>query len=284
MRRYLAPVLLLAAAGCLREPDPFEYAEPTLSVHGLLLATDTSVYVSLIPGALHDAIPANATVTLQSGATQIALHDVTADTANRCWQSYNRPGDDARCYGARLSQPIPADSRWELHASVSGETVTGSTRVPAPPTVVRPAVRERISYAPYSGEGTNPVTVEWQTAASPRVEIRFAFGTPYRGGGAVPGARCYVNTYEYGASVGQASGSRTVSIADVYCASTTGPQQVTWDSVIAPVLVTAYDSAYAEFALHGESVTRRPNASLQGAYGVFGSAASTTREVVLVPR
>jgi hypothetical protein len=161
-------------------------------------------------------------------------------------------------------------------------SVHAATEVPTAPAVLSPVARQRVLFSPFAAEDANPVTVEWQTASAPRVEIRFAEARPYRANALVPDARCFIQTYEYGAAVGRASGSHTVSIADVYCGSTSGPQQVVYDSVIAPIVVTAYDSAYAEFALHGESVTRRPNGALSGAYGVFGSAASTWREIILI--
>ena len=82
------------------------------------------------------------------------------------------------------------------------------------------------------------------------------------------------------AAVGQPAGSRTVAVQDVYCGSPT-VSPVEWDSVAVPVVVTAFDSAYAAFALFGESMTRNRNGGLQGAYGVFGSAASASREIVI---
>jgi hypothetical protein len=84
----------------------------------------------------------------------------------------------------------------------------------------------------------------------------------------------------------QPSGSRVLLLQDVFCAPTTPqpqPQAVAWDSVATEVVVTAYDSAYAAFALHGESFSRgSTSAGLQGAYGVFGSAATNRREIMIV--
>ncbi len=287
MRLLLTLVLLLGAAACVRDPDPFEFVEPTLSVHGLVQAADSAVYVSFLPGELHPGIPAGASVTLESGGVTVTLREIPADSAQRCWEVFvgqPQPPAGHRCFGARLAQPVAAGSRWSLVASVTpGETVTGTTEVPAPPAILRPAPRERVAVTPLGDD--NQFEVEWQTAAAPRVEIRMTEGRAYRGGQVLAGVRCLLPTWDVSAAVGRPSGSRRVAIQDVYCFDEGQPPGtlVAWDSVAVAVVVTAYDPAYAEFALHGRSTTRRPNAALQGAYGVFGSAASAAREIVIVP-
>jgi hypothetical protein len=283
MRRPLACALLLGSAGCLREPDPFEYAEPSLSVHGLVRMGETEVAVSILRG-VGEAGP-GATVTLDDGTTTVTLARAANDSA--CFSPYGAfdPALAVGCFTAPLAAPIAPGSRWRLDADVQPDyTVTGTTAVPALPTIVRPLARERITYHPPSGEPAVSFTVEWQTAAAPRVLVRVGEGSAYHGGNRLPGVRCVfpqLGEVE-DAAIGQPSGSRRIDVLDVLCATPTA-SLAQWDSVVTEVMVTAFDSAYAEFALHGESVTRaRPGAALQGAYGVFGSAATAKREIVIV--
>jgi hypothetical protein len=50
------------------------------------------------------------------------------------------------------------------------------------------------------------------------------------------------------------------------------------------IRVTAYDSAYATFALHGSSTSRgRSGRGVDGAIGVFGAASTVERRVMVVP-
>lgn len=284
MRRLLLPALLLAAAGCQRPPDPFAFVEPTLSVHGLVAAGDSVVHVSFIPGEEHPGIGGGAAVTLDAGDAPIALREVPHDSAGRCWLSFEGQARDGwRCYAARLPQPVAPGTAWRLDADLaSGEAVTGTTRVPAAPAIVRPAERERVAYHPLGSTEKTQFDVEWATDGAPRVEIRLADIRAYRGGVMRGDLQCSLYGGGINAAVGQPSGTRRVELQGIFCLDG-DHREAAWDSVATRVVVTAYDSAYAEFALHGESVTKRPNASLRGAYGVFGSAASSSREIVFVP-
>lgn len=284
MRRSLAFALLLGAAGCLREPDPFEYVEPSLSVHGLVRAGDTEVAVSILRG-VGEAGP-GATVTLDNGAAAVTLARAASDSTCSGPFGVHDDSQTLGCFSAPLAAPVAPGSRWQLHATVQPDyTVTGTTVVPELPTIVRPLARERIAYHAPSNEPAAELTVEWQTAAAPRVVVRLGEGSAYRNGSRMPEVHCLLlqSGDPEEAAVGQPSGSRRIPVQDVYCASPTVSPVVQWDSVVAEVMVTAFDSAYAEFALHGESVTRaRQGAALQGAYGVFGSAATAKREIVIV--
>jgi len=291
MRRLLPIALLVLGAGCLREPDPITFSEPSLAVHGLVLAGGTQVRVSLMRAFTGEELPTDATVMLESGGTTITLAPVADPADPGCYGTSGLPtAVVARsCYGAVLPQPVAAGTTWQLRATVSsGELVTGTTRVPAAPTVVRPAARERVPFTA-SGDGyATPaqIPVEWQTAGAPRVEVGLGEGRPYRGGQLLQDARCILIVDHGAAAVNQPSGSRVLLLQGVYCFPATPqpqPQPVAWDSVATDVVVTAYDSAYAQFALHGESFSRgSASAALQGAYGVFGSAATTRREIVIV--
>jgi hypothetical protein len=161
--------------------------------------------------------------------------------------------------------------------------VTGSTVIPVRPTVTSPA---RLEFT--QGQEAAQLEVGWQTPAAPRVEIRLGEGFAWRNNARVQGSLCMAAHSQLGDAeevVDRPSGTRQVEVVDVFCYNPTDSSgQLLWDSASVPLVVTAYDSAYAEFALHGRSVTsghRGP--SLQNAYGVFGAAASTRRDVVFVP-
>jgi hypothetical protein len=288
MRRLTAPVLLLATAACLREPDPFEFTEPALSIHSVVRADEAGVRLILFRSstANQGIEPVNAQVTLSSGATSVPLAPAAGAQAASCYSpeftSIDNPPPG--CYAGTLPQPAAPGSHWTLAADVAGgQTATGSTVIPAPPAVLSPAPGTRVTFVRY-GQEPGEFDVEWQTPSAPRVEIHVAEGTAFHNGARVQGSICFVAHQPVAAAVGQPSGSRRVQVDDVYCHSGPGGE-ILWDSAAVPVTVTAFDSAYAEFALHGRSVTSgHRGASLQGAYGVFGSAASTRREVILIPR
>jgi hypothetical protein len=288
MRRVLTSALLLTAAGCLREPDPFQYTDPAVSVHGVLRADETGVYLSLFRSRPEGGVePVEAQVTLSNGATTVPLARLAGAETERCYadryasDEFVFPG----CYGGTLPQPAASGSRWTLAADLAdGPTVTGSTVIPVRPTVTSPG---RLEYM--QGQEAVELEVGWQTPAAPRVEIRLGEGFAWRNNARVQGSLCMVAHNEpdaLAAVVDRPSGSRRVELFDVFCYSPANPGgQVVWDSASVPLLVTAFDSAYAEFALHGRSFTsghRGP--SLQNAYGVFGSAAITRRDIVFIPR
>ncbi|HEV3050022.1 MAG TPA: DUF4249 family protein [Longimicrobium sp.] len=288
MRRLLICALLLGSAACLREPDPFEYSEPALSVHGVLRADETGVDISLFRGRPEGGVePVTAQVTLSSGGTTVPLARLTGAETERCYANgffsdeFAFPG----CYGGTLPQPAVPGSRWTLTADLEdGPTVTGSTVVPVRPTVTSPT---RLEYT--QGQETVQLEVGWQTPAAPRVEIRLGEGFAWRKNAWVQGSVCMAAHNQLDdaeAVVDRPSGTRRVEVVDVFCYNPTNPGgPFVWDSASVPLVVTAFDSAYAEFALHGRSVTSgHQGASLQNAYGVFGSAAITRRDIVFIPR
>ena len=99
MRRRLIILLPFALAGCLREPDPFEYVEPALSVHALLRASDTEVRVSVLPGV--GEIGA-AELRLDDGTRTIQLSPAANDSAKR---------GIARLFTARMVMLVKTDIR-----------------------------------------------------------------------------------------------------------------------------------------------------------------------------
>ncbi|HEU0012569.1 MAG TPA: hypothetical protein VFQ45_02760 [Longimicrobium sp.] len=284
MRRHVLALALLpaAAAGCLREPDPFEYTEIALSVHGVVRADDRGLRLTLMRGVQGGgAEPVDAEITVSSGATAVTLAPHDGTDPDGCYGPEYPPQAFPGCYTGTLPQAPAPGSRWQLAADVAGGgTITGSTVVPAPPALLSPAAGTRLFFRRW--EQPAEFDVAWQTPNAPRVEIRVDEGVAFQGGARLAGSSCFVAHRQVEAAVGQPSGTRHMYVDDVYCYNGPGGE-IQWDSAAVPVMVTAFDSAYAEFALHGSSVTKKRNASLQGAYGVFGSAASARREIILIP-
>jgi hypothetical protein len=230
--------------------------------------------------------PVTAQVALSSGGTTVPLARLSGAEVERCYAYFSSeefafPG----CYGGTLPQPAASGSRWTLTAELAdGPTVTGSTVIPVLPTVTSPA---RLEFT--QGQEAAQLEVGWQTPAAPRVEIRLGEGFAWRNNARVQGSLCMAAHSQLGDAeevVDRPSGTRRLEVVDVFCYNPTDSSgQLLWDSASVPLVVTAYDSAYAEFALNGRSVTsghRGP--SLQNAYGVFGAAATTRRDVVIIPR
>ena len=285
MRRLLIPALLLTTAACLREPDPFQYTEPAIALHGVLQADEAGVRLALFRSRTEGGVePLDAQVTLSSGGTTVALARMSGAQTESCYAYHFSPEDNPfpGCYGGTLPQaPVPG-SRWMLTADLAdAPTATGSTVIPARPVVTSPA---RVVLT--GPQEPTAVEVAWQTPAAPRVEIRLGEGFAWRNGARVQSSICGVSHDPPDAAVDRPSGTRRVEVMAVYCYDQASPgSQFVWDSAAVPLVVTAFDSAYAEFALHGRSVTSgHRGASLQGAYGVFGSAASVRREVMVIPR
>jgi hypothetical protein len=285
MRRPLAVAVVLAAAACVRDPDPFEYTEPAVSLHGMLRAGETGVYLVLFRSATSGELEdLHAQVTVSGGGATVPLTRVSGQPS-ACFPPEFVPINDPYpgCYAGTLPQPAAPGSRWTLAADpAEGPAVTGSTTIPALPVIPTPAAGARVPVP----ESADPALfdVQWQTPGAARVEIRMGQGVAFDDGARVEGSTCLVAHREVQAIVGQPSGTRRMYLDDVFCYQGQGVP-LEWDSAAVPLLVTAFDSAYADFALHGEGVTTgHRGASLQGAYGVFGSSATTRREIILVPQ
>lgn len=285
MRRLLAVALVLAAAACVRKPDPFEYTEPALSLHGMLRAGETGVYLVLFRSATSGELEdVNAQVAVSGGGTTLPLTRASGQPS-ACFPPEFVPINDPYpgCYTGTLPQPVAPGSRWTLAAApAGGPAVTGSTTIPTLPVVPTPAAGTRVLFS--GSMEPAQFDVQWQTPGAARVEIRMGQGVAFDNGARVEGSTCLVVHRELQAIVGQPSGTRRMHLEDVFCYKGPGPE-LEWDSAAVPLMVTAFDSAYADFALHGRGVTTgHRGASLQGAYGVFGSSATTRREIILVPQ
>jgi hypothetical protein len=114
------------------------------------------------------------------------------------------------------------------------------------------------------------------------VRVTLGEGVAYRGGAIVEDAVCTAWADGDRGAYDRSSGTATLRVHGVGCGDRNG--SVVWDSAAVHLVVTSYDSAYAEYALRGSSASRgRGCGGLDGAYGVFGAAASAHRRLVFVP-
>lgn len=282
--RTAAVLAAVAAAACVRDPDPLTFSDDVVAVHAVLHAfqTEPRVWVrrSTFSG---DQREGAASATLESGGATVAL--VQAPAGDPGCTGDPRPEAMRGCMRGTLPEPVAPGSRWTVTASVAGVgTVRGSTTVPLLPVVTRPAAELRV---PFRSGGMHPegitadVELEWSAPGAPRVEFTLRAATVYAGGAALASANCHAAHEWIPAAIDRSSGSRTIRIEALFCADRDG-RSVAWDSAALRLGVTAFDSAYANFALYGEGTSGR-RSGLEGGYGVVGSAATAERRIMLVP-
>jgi hypothetical protein len=284
----LAAFVAASAAGCLRSPDPLTFTEDAVSIHGVLRASDTEARLWLQHSTPAGPVGvAGATLSLESGGTAVALAQVTEAQAAGCLtNAFGSPPANALegCFGGSLPEPVAPGSRWTLRATVPGYgVVTGATTIPALPQVDEPAANSRYTLPPpHDYSRVTQVPVAWSAPGAVRVEIALGDGVAYRDGAVVEGAVCTAWADGGRGVHDRSSGTVTLRVHGVGCGDRNG--MVVWDSAAVRLMVTSYDSAYAEYALRGSSTSRgRGGRGLEGAYGVFGAAATAHRRLVFVP-
>ena len=315
--RPLPPVLVsatLAAAalsttGCLRDPDPIAIDDRAPAVYAVLHAGAESADVLITRAGRWDQSPgyvgiSGADVRLVHGAdTARAVEDPDRACAGLGGGYYAYgPTPDAGyadgCYHAELAAPIARGEAYELIIDLpSGQRVTGRTRVPIPPTLVRPEPGLTVTaacgnpdpqycYGRYHEDTRRfdpvaAVPLEWEPAtADTRYAVRvrglvaFLDGVGYEGG-------CVLG-YGFGDAEVEAG---HFAIPNIGCeAEALAPAR--FDSIQAEALVATLGDGYAAFldAL-AEGQTVRGSAvseGLSGAFGVFGAVAPARRSFTVV--
>lgn len=306
MRRPLLATLVLAAAtvGCFRESDIIDIDDDAVAVHAMLQAGADSAVI-LITRADDDLLTppdyrpvTGAQVRLIHGADTTWLVEVEARSC--VFNAGSAPVTvGAGCYRAELPGPIASGQDYSLEIVLpNGDRVTGATRVPSAPEILRPAAGARIPTACGHGElcfGREvqgppfvlPVArfpVRWSqppTAGRAQVVVsphRVVFdGVEYSGDSCFLGSRNPLGTL--------VTDSIDWPVPNISCgAEPLSPAR--FDSIITDVVVTALDPGYERYletVLEGSSVRASSvREGLDGAYGVFGAAAASSRRIVLV--
>lgn len=302
MKRLILSVLSVAlVAGCdyLRDPVLVDFPGETVVVHSLLHAGSDTVKVLLQQStpARGDSAAAllplsGAEVRIVGGGSEVLLVEGPegfSACVNRDRGSLTPNPAERGCYAAVLPGGVRSGKRYVLTVNLAnGPQVTGETTVPAAPEVLAPVANARITVRNF--------------ARSPRPSLANilvrAILPPETGalGARLVNIRGHFQEYstaamcevDHGAPVSSTDSLHLRIFTPLRCRKGTDGQPIRAqpDSAMAQLRVVAYDSAYARFAdvKFNETVRHtRASAGVQGAFGVFGSAATATREIVLIP-
>lgn len=285
-----AAALAALAGGCeFLHPPTYVDGDPRqLVVHAVLVAgTDAATVVVARVGTQDPEPVSGAQVRVVGGGVTTVLPEATQGTLHSCRPVSGTPGQAPQsrtgCYTATLPGGVRPGAEYRLEVDLSsGEQVRGRTVVPAAPVLHAPVDRLRIP-ARETEWGTlrslNPFTVRWTADAS--VSLR---GEASRGWTRDTEIRC-------GASVARDDDEPVTGRPDsvrlgvevVGCTAGQENPNVRADSVEVRVSVTAYDSAYVAYFRESDGGIPLEQASsgLEGAFGLFGSAATAFRHVVV---
>ncbi|HWK89278.1 MAG TPA: hypothetical protein VNP72_04760 [Longimicrobium sp.] len=288
-----AGALLLAAAagGCgeLTRPSIFVPGDPQqLLVHAVLHAgrDSAAVLVSRVGTGASGTPVAGAQVRLAGPAGQAVLPE---SPEGRAPCTYRPPGTPPEapggCYAAAVPGGIVAGAEYRLEVALpTGERATGTTVVPLPPALLSPAEGLRMAAdSQYGGLlGLQPLALRWTAPGPVRLSASVARTWPGVTGADV---QCYAGVFRFGEfpEVPPQLEADSATVRVGASCSAPGSAALAADSVDVAVAVTAYDSAYIAYARTSEHGLpgRDAHAGLQGANGVFGSAAAAVRRVRL---
>jgi hypothetical protein len=283
-----AAALALLGGGCdfLYPPTYVPADREQLVVHAVLEAgRDTAAVLVVRVGTVEPVAVSGARVRLIGPAGTVVLQE-GAGPSTPCTVHPVAPADPRAatgCYAAAVPGRVRAGAEYLLEVDVpSGERVRGRTVVPAAPEVLAPQERLRVP-ARETGNGlraTAPVTVRWTAAPAwgvaaraQRAWVRNAVGT-----------RCnaYLEPRLFQRSEAGPD-SLHATVEALGCSGAASNAQVQPDSVEVMVGVTVYDSAYFNHLRGSDDGIPEERASngLEGAFGLFGSAATSGRRVIL---
>ena len=189
------------------------------------------------------------------------------------------------CYGGRVPGGVLPGVEYRLEVDVpSGERVRGRTQVPAAPVMYAPQERLRVPFTAteFQMRATQPVAVRWSapgaaslTALAGRVWAPDTDNVQCSG---------FVR-WEPAETADPAVDSASAMLEVGGCSDPARQAQVRPDSLEMMLSVTVYDSAFTAYYREGDGGIPVERASLgleDGALGLFGSGARSTRRVILV--
>lgn len=292
--------VLIITAGCdfLRDPVRVELPRETIVVHSVLQAGSDTVKVLLQQStpARGDSAAAllplsGAAVRIAGGKSEALLTEAPAGFSS-CFvrNRGSQVTDPARrgCYAAVLPGGVRSSQRYMLTVNLlDGRQATGETTVPAAPEVLAPVAGARISVRDFRSSRGSLADIVVRATLPPGTGALDARLANLRGHFRERStlARCEV---DHTARVSFTDSLHLWIATPIRCRDGTDGQPIRAqpDSAVAQLRVVAFDSAYAQFAkvTFTETVRHtRASAGVRGAFGVFGSAATATRAVVLVP-
>jgi hypothetical protein len=288
-----AAALAAVAGACdfIHPPTYVPTDQDQLVVHAVLNAGGDSVAVLVTRVGRGDSYPpavsgARVRVIGDAGAGTLVQLMGTAPPCGLAGDPLAGPPQPTGCYVGVVPGGIRAGAAYQLEVDVpTGERVRGRTVVPAPPVMHAPAERLRVQ-----GEGTDfqtrsvdPLTVRW-TAQGP-VSVSSTVGRVWAPGVEAP--VCHVGLE--GQSMRPAHVTADSLRAMLYLhGCNAGQTRVQPDSVEVLVGVTAYDSAYVAYNRERDPGNGIPldeaSAGLEGAFGLFGSAAKSQRRIIFITK
>lgn len=295
-RAALALLAALAAAACIREPDPFTLDTNDVAVHMILEAGADSVVaiVERPEDPIEDAI-----VRLSAdGDTTLLAYGGTP-----CYDSYFQ-GPEGGCFRASLAAPIRAGATYDLEVILpDGGRVTGTTTVPMPLALTEPSDGDRVVADCDSADACYGQSTDEPPFYLPVAEVTFRWADPVDPDAiqmSVRPLRTFLDGQEYGPEEGCRLGyfgfraeeagtdSLTTSIVwPVLNISCPEPLQTArFDSIHADARVYFWNEAYDDYLdvlTHG-GTTRDAGLSvgLTGAWGIFAAVAPAQRTITVV--
>lgn len=302
---FVALLALGLLTGCLRDPDPIALDEQALNVHAILEAgADSAVVVvsrprtSTQPSFTGYQGVNDAEVRLLAGTdTTWLLHDPVRPCVSP--SPYGGPASTAEgCYQADLGAPVQPGSRYRLEVALpDGTHATGETLVPPAVSLRVPDPGGRFTVSCNDTESCRSQRSSWQYTGESVVAIPVAWKQPEAVAGArvtLSSAVVHWNTLELAGDACPLgvlnapepdTDSTTVEVVGVHCDEDSPFGPVTFDSIRAELSVVGWNEHYARYQEARRSRGIRVDAATQGldgAYGVFGAVAVTTRSVILV--
>jgi hypothetical protein len=298
-RRAAGALALAAIAGActdfVRPPDFVPGDPDQLLVHAVLHAGSDSVAVrvSRVGGGEVGTPVSGAEVRLAGGAGEAVLLEVR-EGSGPCSAHLFIPdpfaGVPGGCYVARFPGGVRAGVEYQLEVQLpTGQRARGRTVVPLPPVAQAPEEGLRVSAADISGwlVAAEPLVLRWTAPRQVALAVSATRSWSSRPATAPcqsqllrpqPGETFVFLPEELHAdSLGVLPGAGA-------CDTVPQPQPLVLDSVELAVGITVYDGAYIAYIREWNNGIPAPDAAagLEGAYGVFGSAATTTRRIRLV--
>lgn len=285
---------LATLAGCeFLHPPTYVQGDPNqLLVHAVLTAgSDSASVVVMRVGTGFARVPvAGAQVRVIGPAGQATLPaSAELDPCSGDHVPPEQASGATGCYAAAFPGGVQPGAEYRLEVDLpTGERVRGRTTVPAAPVTRSPAERERVEVRDegwYMG-AVSPLTIRW--TSENQVGLNAWSGRVWAPSDVELQCNVSLNRPE-NTAVDFTADSLVVLLNVLGCGPSAPPSSAEPtakpDSIEVMLGVTAYDSVYMRYVRFGEHgvPVEQAKGGLDGAYGVFGSAATTVRRVTVVP-
>lgn len=291
----MALAALAGACGDFVRPPEFVPGDPNqLLVHAVLHAESDSarVRVSRVGSGSAGTPVTGARVRLMGSAGEAVLREVPEGSLPCTVGLFSADpfdGVPGGCYEARVPGGVRAGAEYQLEVELAtGERARGRTVVPHPPAAQAPADGLRLPAEASGGwlMAAQPLTLRWTAGARVGVGASMSRSWPSPPAAGQCAARLFrPRLSEEPVFLPDELLADSVGVKPAgTCLETNKGPQLAPDSADVEVRITAYDSAYHAYIAEWNNGIPASDAAggLEGAYGVFGSAATATRRVRLV--